>query len=402
MEPTVFTVTALNEYIKARLDEDAFLQRVCVRGEISNFVNHERTGHFYFTLKDETAVLHAVMFKGNNARLAFLPENGMKVVAIGRISAYVRSGQYQIYCEGMEPDGVGALYLAYEKLRQKLSAEGLFDEAHKKPLPKVPLRVGVITSPTGAAVRDIIHVCGRRFPLAQIILYPALVQGENAPAQLCEALRFFNARLPVDVIIMGRGGGSLEDLWAFNDEKLAREVYASEIPVVSAVGHETDFTICDFVADVRAPTPSAAAEIALPDKEETQRRLGNVQTHLRTVLQGRLAREKQRLQSLADKPCLKRPEGFLEERRITLDRADTALKQSAGLFFERRKSAFSALAAKLDALSPLSAFSRGYSAVLGADGRAVKSVRQLHVGDALTLITSDGRAKSQVTEITEE
>lgn len=396
------SVTAVNEYIKSRLDSDAFLQNVLVRAEISNFTNHAKSGHFYFTLKDEGGVLRAVMFRFNAQKLAFLPENGMKVIVGGRISSFVRDGQYQLYCETMEPDGIGALYLAYEALKEKLRLAGLFDESHKKPLPKCPLSVGVITSPTGAAVRDIIHVARRRFPVAKLVLYPVLVQGEGAPPQLCRAVRYFNESHPVDVILLGRGGGSLEELWAFNDEALAHEIYKSEIPVVSAVGHETDFTICDFVADMRAPTPSAAAEVALPDTLDMKRKLCNVEQMLLRILRGRLDGARAQVNFYAKKPCLTSPEGFLSERRIPLDRASEALVRTMRHALERRRSEYSRLVGRLDALSPLSAFSRGYSAVLGEDGRAVRHVSQLRVGDRLTLRTCGGRAATTVTEVEQD
>ena len=393
------TVTQLNEYVKARLDQDELLKNVCVRGEISNFTNHYKTGHFYFTLKDEGGVLRAVMFRFNAQKLHFVPENGMKVLATGRVSACVRDGQYQIYCENLEPDGIGALYLAFEQLKNKLQGEGLFDEAHKKPLPKCPLKVGVITSPTGAAVRDIIQVSGRRFPLAHLILNPVLVQGEGAAAQLAAAVRYFNAVYPVDVILIGRGGGSLEELWAFNDEGLAREIYASHIPVVSAVGHETDFTICDFVADLRAPTPSAAAEVALPEKNDLHRKFLNVQEMLLRILSSRLALCRAQVEGLKQKPCLSSPVGFLAERRIPVDRAGEALGAALSRRLQKEKSALSTAAARLNALSPLAAFSRGYSAVLTPAGKAVCSVEELKAGDEITLKTMGGSARASVTEV---
>lgn len=266
--PGALTVTQLNEYIKRLIDTTPQLSDVYVKGEISNFKNHYSTGHFYFTLKDEGGQLRSVMFKSFASKLRFMPEDGMKVTAHGRISSYVRDGGYQLYCDMIEPEGVGSLYVAYEQLKKKLEYEGLFDASRKKPLPKIPSKVGIITSATGAAIRDMINVCGRRFPFATLVLYPALVQGPEAPAQLISGMNYFNAAKNVDVIIIGRGGGSIEDLWAFNDENLARTVAASAIPVISAVGHETDFTICDFVADRRAPTPSAAAELAVPDTAE--------------------------------------------------------------------------------------------------------------------------------------
>lgn len=396
------TVTALNEYIKSKLDGDVNLQHLSVRGEISNFTNHYKSGHFYFTLKDEGGVLRAVMFKYSAQRLTFTPENGMKVIVGGRVSSFVRDGQYQLYCDTMEPDGIGALYLAYEQLKTRLAAEGLFDESAKKPLPKCPLTVGVITSPTGAAVRDIINVAGRRFPLAKLVLNPVLVQGEGAAPQLCAAVRYFNEVYPVDVILIGRGGGSLEELWAFNDENLAREIYKSRIPVVSAVGHETDFTICDFVSDVRAPTPSAAAELALPDNNDMKRKFQNVQEMLSRLLLSRTERERARVNFYSQKAVLSSPLGFLSERRIPVDRAEETLVRAMRQLLERQTQRLQSVAAKLDALSPLSVFSRGYSAVIAADGRAVTHVDRLQVGDEITLRTGGGRATATVSKVQKE
>lgn len=396
------TVTALNEYIKSRLDADAHLQDVTVRGEISNFTNHYKSGHFYFTLKDEGGVLRAVMFRYSAQKIAFTPENGMKVLARGCVSSFVRDGQYQLYCEEMEPDGIGALYLAFEQLKARLGAEGLFDETYKKPLPKCPLKVGVITSPTGAAVRDIINVAGRRFPLAKIVLNPVLVQGEGAALQLCAAVRYFNETYPVDVILIGRGGGSLEELWAFNDEALAREIFKSRIPVVSAVGHETDFTICDFVSDVRAPTPSAAAEIALPSSEDLKRKFSNVSQILSRICLSRIEKERARVNVYAQKPALSSPLGFLSERRIPLDRAEENLMRAMNARLEKAGQSLGTLATKLDALSPLSAFSRGYSAVLTRTGRAVRHVTDLSVGDEITLKTGGGSACATVSSVEKE
>ncbi|MBP3686483.1 MAG: exodeoxyribonuclease VII large subunit [Clostridia bacterium] len=396
------SVTALNEYIKARLDQDVHLQHVSVRGEISNFTNHYKSGHFYFTLKDEGGVLRAVMFKYSAQKIAFTPENGMKVIATGRVSSFVRDGQYQLYCDSMEPDGIGALYLAFEQLKRRLDAEGLFDPAAKQPLPKCPLKVGVITSPTGAAVRDIINVASRRFPLAKLILNPVLVQGEGAAAQLSAAVRFFNERYPVDVILIGRGGGSLEELWAFNDETLAREIFQSRIPVVSAVGHETDFTICDFVSDVRAPTPSAAAEIALPDTADMKRKFENVRQMLSRMMLSKIDSARAKVHFYSQKPVLLSPLGFLSERRVLLDRAEEALVHAMNRTIETKKHQCATLATKLDALSPLSAFSRGYSAVLGPDKTAVTHISRLSVGDEITLKTRGGSARATVSDIQKE
>jgi len=272
-QKNALTVTQLNEYIKMMFDSQPTLNRLLVRGEISNFVNH-RSGHFYFTLKDENSLIRAVMFKSAAMKLNFQPENGMRVIARGKVSVFPRDGQYQLYADDMELDGIGGLYVAFEQLKNKLAAEGLFDESRKRPLPRFPSKIGIITSPTGAAIRDMINVTGRRYPMAEITIYPALVQGSDAPRSLAAGIRYFNnADKRPDVIIIGRGGGSIEDLWAFNNEQLARFIANSEIPVISAVGHETDFTICDFVADRRAPTPSAAAELAVPDSYELHTRI---------------------------------------------------------------------------------------------------------------------------------
>lgn len=389
-------VTQLNEYIKALLEGTAFLRRVYLRGEISNFTNH-RTGHFYFSLKDEGGLIRAVMFRGNASRLAFLPENGMKVLVRGSVSLFVRDGSYQIYVNEMEPDGVGALYLAFEKLKRKLAAEGLFDESRKRPLPKIPSRIGVITSPTGAAVRDIMNILGRRFPYAEVILYPALVQGQDAPPQLIAGLRHFNATRGVDVIILGRGGGSMEDLWAFNDEGLAREIAASTIPVISAVGHETDFTISDFVADRRAPTPSAAAEIAVPDTRELMQKFLNITHRTSLLLSGKLERARGRVAELASCRQLTDPSGLLAERRMLLTYFTDRLSGSAENRLLQLRTRFTENAGKLQAMSPLAILGRGYAVALDEKGITVRSVAGLRENDPLRLRLSDGEADVRVT-----
>ena len=386
------TVTQLNEYIKAKIDGDGFLSRVSVKGEISNFTNHYKTGHFYFTIKDETSLIRAVMFRGNTAKLRFVPENGMKIVARGRVSAFVRDGQYQLYCDSMEPDGIGALYFAFEQLKKKLAAEGLFDEARKRPLPKIPTRIGVITSPTGAAVRDIFNVLGRRFPLARVVFTPVLVQGEGAPAQLVAALRRFNETDAADVLIIGRGGGSIEELWAFNDETVARAVAASRIPVISAVGHETDFTICDFVADLRAPTPSAAAELAVPDQHQLAARLTQLYGALRQSALHRVQVESTRLAAIREKRCLATPLFYVEEQGMRLDYFVRRFAAAAQVQTSRAEGRLSAAAGKLDALSPLKVLSRGYSIVY-RDGEVQHSAQDIRPGDKLSLRLSDGRVE---------
>lgn len=317
----VLSVSQLNRYIKMNFDADENLANIFISGEISNFTNHYRTGHLYFTLKDDSAAVRAVMFNSSAKRLKFMPEDGMKVIARGRVSVYEASGQYQLYVDDMQPDGVGALNLAYEQLKEKLQKEGLFSEHHKKPLPPYPEKVGVITSPTGAAVRDIINVLGRRFPYAEIVFCPVLVQGEGAHLQLTDAVNLFNSERAADVIIIGRGGGSIEDLWEFNDEGLARAVYNSEIPVISAVGHETDFTICDFVADMRAPTPSAAAELAVPDANELQYALSTLKNRMFLNVSSGIADRRSRLEYLTSKGALKSPDEMLSNRSQRLDTA---------------------------------------------------------------------------------
>ena len=398
-ERRVFTVSAINEYLKMRMDTDEALMHVWLRGEISNFVSH-RSGHFYFTLKDETGRLSAVMFRSYAAALTFLPENGMKVIVGGRISVFVRDGQYQLYADSMEPDGIGALTIAYEQLKAKLEGEGLFREERKRPLPAVPTRVGVITSPTGAAVRDIIDVTGRRFPLAEVILYPSLVQGEEAAPNLIAGLRYFNEKKNVDVIILGRGGGSLEDLWAFNNEALVRAVAASGIPVISAVGHETDFTLCDFAADRRAPTPSAAAELAVPDAWELRAAITSTGRRLAFAENQKLTRLRETLARLGKSRVLTSPQNFFEDRRLALDALSDKLYSRITMVEERKKAALAGVSAKLSALDPLAVLSRGYGAVFDADGRVIRSVGQVEKGMALSLSLPDGSVRAIVDDVT--
>ncbi len=401
MAQQLLSVTELNEYIRMLLDSNPVLGSVFVRGEISNFTNHYKTGHFYFSLKDEGALVRAVMFRGNAQKLRFLPENGMKVILHGRVSVFPRDGQYQIYVDDIQPDGVGALYLAFEQLRQKLEAEGLFDAARKRPLPRFPQRIGVITAPTGAAVRDILHILSRRWPLAEVILYPALVQGVGAPQTLIAGLDYFNERLPVDVIILGRGGGSAEDLFAFNHEGLARAVAASKTPVISAVGHETDFTICDFVADLRAPTPSAAAELAVPDAGEFRDALYGTIRALDERINALLMRHRADLERLSATPLLRSPQSYLDERRMNVayleKRAHAAFSQRTA----KAQTTFAALCAKMEALSPLRVLSRGYTAVFDGEGRAVTAGKQLAVGECVHIRFSDSTVDATVSGVRE-
>ncbi|MBQ7821643.1 MAG: exodeoxyribonuclease VII large subunit [Clostridia bacterium] len=394
----VLSVTQLNEYVKIILDRDSLLASVYITGEISNFVNH-RTGHFYFTLKDEGGVVKAVMFKSSNSKLKFLPENGMKVIVHGRVSGFVRGGDYQLYADDMEPDGIGSLYIRYEQLKKKLESEGLFDRSRKRPLPKIPTRVGIITSPTGAAVRDMINVTGRRFPFAKIILYPSLVQGDGAPEQLIRALNYFNETNSADVVIIGRGGGSIEDLWAFNDETLARTVAASRIPVISAVGHETDFTICDFASDVRAPTPSAAAELAVPDTAELKRKFANVVSRMELSLTKKLELSKRRLDAAAKSRALTSPRYMIDDKRMLVLTASERMDNAFSMLYEKKRQQFALQTARLQALNPMSVISRGYSAVFLGDGTLVKSVKQVKEGDAFAFRTGDGEVDGIVTSV---
>lgn len=397
--PGALTVTQLNEYVKRIIETTPQLTDVYVKGEISNFKNHYSTGHFYFTLKDEGGQLRAVMFKSSASKMKFIPEDGMKVTAHGRISAFVRDGTYQMYCDSMEPDGVGALYIAFEQLKKKLEYEGLFDPSRKKPIPKIPRRVGIITSPTGAAIRDMINVCGRRFPYATLVLYPTLVQGPDAPPQLAAGMRYFNETNSVDVIIIGRGGGSIEDLWAFNDESVARAVAASHIPVISAVGHETDFTICDFVADKRAPTPSAAAELAVPETVELKRKISNIITREADVISMMLSQRREKLLSLSQTRAMTNPMNFIDDRRMAADLLADRLLRAENRIIEMKKADMGREAGKLNALNPLSVISRGYSAVYKNDGTLVKNIEDVMPGDTVAFKTIGGEAVCTVDEI---
>lgn len=397
----VLSVSQLNRYIKMNFDADENLANIFISGEISNFTNHYRTGHLYFTLKDDLAAVRAVMFNSSAKRLKFMPEDGMKVIARGRVSVYEASGQYQLYVDDMQPDGVGALNLAYEQLKEKLQKEGLFSEHHKKPLPPYPEKVGVITSPTGAAVRDIINVLGRRFPYAEIVFCPVLVQGEGAHLQLTDAVNLFNSERAADVIIIGRGGGSIEDLWEFNDEGLARAVYNSEIPVISAVGHETDFTICDFVADMRAPTPSAAAELAVPDANELQYALSALKNRMFLNVSSGIADRRSRLEYLTSKGALKSPDEMLSNRSQRLDTAFSKMLSSYENRIGCKKVEFISAATALSKLDPMSVLMRGFAFVSDKNGKNVYSSQALAKGDKINVRFHDGSAVCEVKEITQ-
>lgn len=394
------TVSQVNFFIKSLIEGDGRLTDILVSGEISNLTDHYRSGHIYFSLKDEKSVLKAVMFSSSAKRLKFRPTDGMRVMVRGRVSVYEPTGQYQLYAEDIQPDGMGALSLAYEQLKARLEQEGLFDPEHKKPLPSYPEKIGVITSPTGAAVQDILQITARRWPLAEVILAPVLVQGDSAPDQLINAVRQMNSAQACDVIIIGRGGGSLEDLWAFNDEGLAYAIYMSKIPVISAVGHETDFTICDFVADLRAPTPSAAAELATPDIREEMARLSAYNNYFRTTAADTVNYLRQSIDLLTQNSPLTSPEDLLMPHRLNLATLFGNMVSAIDDKISRQKQQLSLTVGKLDTLSPLKVLSRGYSFVTDQSGKPVKSVNKLATGDEITLTMADGTLTAEVTERT--
>jgi len=394
----ILSVSQLNDYLKMLLDGDRVLSNIWVRGEISN-LTVPRSGHLYLTLKDEEGQVKAVMFRGNTMRLVFRPEDGMKVIAHGRVSLYGPSGQYQLYIDDMQPDGVGALAMRYEQLRRRLESEGLFEESRKRPLPPMPARIGVITSPTGAAVQDIRNILGRRFPCAEMILFPAAVQGAEAPEQLRMGIEFFGMTGICDVIIIGRGGGSAEDLWAFNDEMLARAIAACPIPVISAVGHESDFTICDFVADRRAPTPSAAAELAVPDKAELLSQLVLLKNRMQRIAASRVTGERRILDTLAQSAVLRHPDRMLDGVRMRLSEAESGLDRAMQRREEQAMNRLQTLSGRLAALNPLAVLSRGYAAVGVEDTGTVTRACQVRAGDMLKIRFADGVVSAEAKAI---
>lgn len=393
-ERPILTVSQVNLYIKRVLDNDIYMSDVTVKGEISNFKLHS-SGHMYMSLKDDKGVMRAVMFRSACAKLKFRPENGMKIIATGRVTVYERDGQYQLYINSMEQEGIGALHVAFEELKRKLLEEGLFDETKKKPLPKYPKKIGVVTAPTGAAIRDIINILSRRFSYSDIVLYPVLVQGENSADSIVEAIRYFNREKNVDVMIVGRGGGSIEDLWSFNEEKVARAIFESEIPIVSAVGHEIDFTISDFVADLRAPTPSAAAELVVPDQTELIEKFGNVYNRLSMCAKRIIENRRLMLRNCTDKPVIKNPIIKIDDKKIYLDNLSHRFEMAVKMIGERKKQALSLNISKLDGLSPLGTISRGFSIAAGSDG-IIKSVKQVKSGDEISITVSDGKIAAVV------
>jgi len=389
------SVRQLNFYVKSLLEGDVRLANVAVSGEISNFKNHYSSGHWYFSLKDNEAQIRCVMFRFNASKVKFAVKDGMQVIVRGKVSLYEKDGQYQFYAESMSLDGIGDIALAFEQIKEKLAAEGMFSEENKRPLPQFPKRIAVITSPTGAAVQDILNILGRRNPMCEVVMCPVSVQGELAVPEMLDALERVYALCGIDIIIIGRGGGSIEDLWAFNSEELARKIYESPIPVISAVGHETDFTICDFVADLRAPTPSAAAELAVRDVSEYSQSLYKYRDLIFTALKNKYNYDKARLDSLKASASIKQPESMLYSRQQELDRIYDNLIYSIKSNMQRKNAEFEKTVARLDSLSPLKVLSMGYS-VTELNGKAVTSVGQLSSGDEVELIFADGKANSRI------
>jgi len=397
MAQQVLSVTQLNEYIRGRMDADPVLNGIAVRGEISNYKVYP-SGHHYFTLKDEAAALKCVMFKGNAIRLRFRPDNGVKVIAMGKISVYPRDGAYQLYCTGMAMDGIGDLYAAFEQLKAKLAAQGLFDPTNKKPIPKYPAVIGIITSSAGAAVHDMLRILKKRYPLTEVRLFPVRVQGAEAPGEIAAAIRYANYHNLADLLIVGRGGGSIEDLWAFNDERVAYAIYESQIPVISAVGHEPDVTISDYVADLRAATPSNAAELAVPDQDALRQSLDAMSAAMIANLSRQLKTARQHLNVLSQSPALRSPTGYLDQKRQNLMLLQNRLVSGQSRTVESKNRQFVALTSKLDAMSPLKVLTRGYAMTQTESGEVVRSVNQVQKGDTLRITLSDGSFTAAVTE----
>ena len=394
----VITVSQVNTYIKALLDESTPLRNIYISGEISNFTYYYRSGHMYFTLKDEKSQLKAVMFASYADKIKFNPENGMKVICSGRVSVYEKNGEYQLYVDDMQPDGIGALNLAYEQLKEKLFREGVCDDGIKKPLPPYPKKIGVATSNIGAAVEDIKNITSRRYPLAEIVIVPTIVQGEYAPADIVKSIQLLDSMADIDVIILGRGGGSIEDLWAFNTETVARAVIACETPIVSAVGHETDFTICDFVADLRAPTPSAAAELVCPDINMLFSYIAALKNTLESQINYIVDNHIQYVSELSDSPVLVDYESLIHSFEDNVEVLETRLNDSLSYNLESKEMMLSALAGKLNALSPLAVLARGYS-VIQKENEVVKSASQIKIKDKITFVLQDGKAMCTVNEV---
>ncbi len=400
MSKQVVSVSQLNSYIQSKLDSDVQLSAVAVRGEISNYKMYP-SGHHYFTLKDESATLKCVMFKGNALRLRFRPDNGMKVIAMGKISVYSRDGVYQLYCTAMVMDGIGDLYAAFEQLKSKLASQGLFDQAHKRTIPAYPGTIGIVTSSAGAAVHDMIRILRKRYPLVNVRLLAVRVQGSDAPPEIAGAIRYANIHQLADLLIVGRGGGSIEDLWAFNDERVAQAIFDSEIPVISAVGHEPDVTISDYVADLRAATPSNAAELAVPDQDVLRENLDKISDFIVKTLNKQIQVYRQQLSVLRRSPALRTPENYLEQKNKSLDFLRNRLLSAHSLNLSRKQRRFTELTAKLDAMSPLKVLTRGYSVTQSEGNTVIRSITQVHCGDDVRITLSDGELLASVLNIKE-
>ncbi len=401
MSRDVLTITQVNEYIRGILDRDGLLSNIAVRGEISNYKLYP-SGHHYFTLKDEGGALKCVMFKGSAVRMRFRPENGMKVIAMGKVSVFPRDGAYQLYCTAMMMDGIGDLHAAFEQLKAKLGAMGLFDPSHKKPIPKYPGIIGIVTSEAGAAVHDMLRILNKRYPLTKVRLFPVRVQGAEAPGEIASAIRYANYHKLADVLIVGRGGGSMEDLWAFNDERVAYAIYESRIPIISAVGHEPDVTISDYVADLRAATPSNAAELAVQDQDALRQTLDAMSGAMANTLSRQLKANRKHLQVLSQSRSLTSPFGYLEQKKDGLNNMQTRLIAAQNRGLSLRRQHFVGLTAKLDAMSPLKVLSRGYAMAQLEDGALLRSVKQINPGDRAVISLGDGTLETQILEVKEK
>ncbi len=400
MSQQILTITQVNEYIRSKLDEDRLLCNIAVKGEISNYKVYP-SGHHYFTLKDDGASLKCVMFRGNAMKLRFRPDNGMQVLALGKISVYPRDGAYQLYCTGLVLDGIGDLYAAFEQLKNKLAAEGLFDPGHKKPIPKHPQTVGIITSSAGAAVHDILRILNKRYPVANVRLLPVRVQGAEAPAEIVAAIKYANYYKLADVLIVGRGGGSIEDLWAFNDERVAYAIYQSQIPIISAVGHEPDVTISDFVADLRAATPSNAAELAVPDKDALHQNMDSILSAMTTALSRQLKAYDQHLKMLSESPAMQSPFGYFQQREKALELLQNRLISAENQMIHSHNKQYLTNTAKLDALSPLKVLTRGYAMVQSEQGSVIRSVKDVSPENNINIRFNDGNVSATVTQVEE-
>ncbi|NLH01442.1 MAG: exodeoxyribonuclease VII large subunit [Clostridiales bacterium] len=398
MDLSVLSVTELNMHIKDLLDSDVLLMGLAVKGELSNYKIYP-SGHHYFTLKDAESSIRCVMFKGNASKLRFRPDNGMVVTAVGRVTVFPRDGAYQIYCSDLLPEGMGDLHIAFEQLKEKLSKEGLFDVSHKKPIPKFPETIAVITSSAGAAVRDIIRVLGKRWPMAKVVILPVRVQGVEAPPEIAGAMRYANKYKVADIIITGRGGGSIEDLWAFNDEKVARAIYDSEIPVISAVGHEPDVTIADYVADLRAATPSNAAELAVPDQSEQREMLYSAEARALHAMRKKLSEFKLRLSDIASRRVMKNPTAYIDQKRLELDSVGNSLISRYERIINLKKQEYVRYAAALDALSPLKVLGRGYAIATDESGKTISSADSVQIGDRINISFSRSSLKCTVNDV---